>query len=157
MADSFIHAFTASEAATRTALAEVMSQLRAMGLSREQRTGIEIALAEAVNNVVEHAYADMEAGPVVISARLTQDGLELRISDQGRALPEQCLPTGIPANVSGPLATLPEGGFGWYLIRTLTRDVCYRRESDSNLLILTFDLSPDAGLNRRAAKSPQSR
>ena len=35
-------------------------------------------------------------------------------------------------------AALPEGGFGWFLIRTLTKSLNYIRQNDENCLTLVF-------------------
>jgi len=66
-------------------------------------------------------------------------GCELR--DNGRPMPRGRLPRtampGLPPQ-PGPetLESLPEGGFGWFLIRTLARDLCYSREMGTNRLVL---------------------
>ena len=40
---------------------------------------------------------------------------------------------------------LPEGGFGWFLIRQLAWDVRYVREGRTNRLFLAIDLAALAG------------
>ena len=35
---------------------------------------------------------------------------------------------------------LPEGGFGWFLIRSLTRDLTYLREDGYNMLCFCVDV-----------------
>ncbi|SFT92525.1 ATP-binding protein [Sedimentitalea nanhaiensis] len=141
---SFTHSFTASELGTRNALYEIMTRIRKLGVAEDQVGGVEIALAEAVNNVVEHAYANMEAGDILIRGQLDKHALRLRVTDHGRPLPDGELPKGNPADIGGPRSDLPEGGFGWFMIRTLARDIRYMRENGSNHLQLTFDLIPPA-------------
>ena len=38
---------------------------------------------------------------------------------------------------------LPEGGFGWYLIRDLARDVNYEREGWCNVLTLRLEVAQE--------------
>jgi serine/threonine-protein kinase RsbW len=139
---SFEHVFVAEEFAAREALCTIMNRLVAMGLAEDQMGGAEIVLAEAVNNIVEHAYAGMEPGEIRLNARFEGPHLLLQIEDWGRALPDGELPEGQPADLTGPMDDLPEGGFGWFMIRTLTRDISYARSEGCNRLCLTFDLIP---------------
>jgi serine/threonine-protein kinase RsbW len=53
--------------------------------------------------------------------------------DRGRPMPDLKLPPGelLPFfDGQDP----PEGGFGWYLIRSLTQDLQYQRVQDQNIL-----------------------
>lgn len=141
---SFDHQFLAEEFAARDALCAVMKRLREMGLAEDQMGGVEIALAEVVNNIVEHAYADLDPGDIFLNAQFEDDQLKVHIKDRGHPLPDGELPEGRPADVSGAVDDLPEGGFGWFMIRTLARDIRYRREDGCNRLFLSFDLIPPA-------------
>jgi serine/threonine-protein kinase RsbW len=53
-------------------------------------------------------------------------------------MPKDGLPEGRLVTLA-ETATLPEGGFGWFLIRTLSRDLDYRREGGRNLLSFRLD------------------
>lgn len=140
----FTQVFPATELDARDALCGMMTRLRSMGLAEEQIGGIEIALAEVVNNVVEHAYDGLFPGDVQVEACLDLSELTLHVTDRGHALPDGQLPEGKPADLSGVIDDLPEGGFGWFMIRTLTRDIRYNRDDGKNHLHLTFDLVPPA-------------
>lgn len=136
--------FPATELGAREALCDMISELRTLGLAEDQVGGIEIALAEVVNNIVEHAYCGLNPGDVNVRGWFEKDALNLHVSDHGHALPNEELPAGRPADVSGPIEDLPEGGFGWFMIRTLAREIRYARENGENHLHLTFDLIPPA-------------
>ncbi len=138
----FIHGFAATEQETRGALAEIMDSLRAIGVTDAQAGAVEIALAEAVNNIVEHAYRDVDPGPAAIRASVSGNVLRVLLIDEGAELPGAELPEGKLANVDTALSDLPEGGFGWFMIRTLTRDIQYKRWRGRNHLRLEFDLIP---------------
>jgi len=122
----------------RRLLGDLRGQLAAGGLSAEVCSSVEIVLAEALNNIAEHAYPPGAPGPVELSARLLPGRLEVTLADTGRSLPDAALPPGALPDNSGPLDSLPEGGFGWYLIRSLTTRLAYERRDGRNLLFLTI-------------------
>lgn len=136
----FTCVFRARAEEARDALRSVMQCLRRTGMDPGRAGEVEIALTEAVNNVVEHAYGDPDAGYVRMSLILKRNVLLVRISDTGRPLPEGGLTAGRPANLSVPRLMLPEGGFGWFLIRTLADDVRHERHNGTNTLSLRFSL-----------------
>lgn len=123
--------------AIRPALARVLRRLKPLGLGAEERETVELVLAEVLNNIVEHGYPDPAApGPIDVCGRQGGDGLWLRIEDQGRAMPGGQLPRGLAQAVDVATAELPEGGFGWALIRDLAKDISYRRRGGVNQLDL---------------------
>jgi len=92
----------------------------------------EIVLAEALNNVVEHAYAETE-GEIEVSVYRDAARIRCEIVDVGLPMPGFTLPAGHLRPVD-PAEQLPEGGFGWFLIRALARDLEYRRVDGCNRL-----------------------
>ena len=70
--------------------------------------------------------------------QLRRNELLCLISDTGLPMPEGQLPAGVLAPL-GDFADLPEGGFGWHLIRSLSKDLSYRREGGRNLLSFRLD------------------
>ena len=110
------------------------------GLDADLRGTVEIVLAEALNNIVEHAYADFQ-GEIDLKIEQIGQHLHCTLRDQGLPMPNQTLPNGtLPAFDTGLDA--PEGGFGWYLIRALATDLHYRRDGATNLLQFTLDIDP---------------
>ena len=119
--------------AVRTALADALAGLGYLGLSNEERGTLEIVLAEALNNVVEHAA---RAG-----------GIELRINGAGRTLRCAVIDDGEP--MTGTIAEraappdpfrLDEGGFGCFLIAALAEDVRYVSRAGRNRLSFRLPL-----------------
>jgi serine/threonine-protein kinase RsbW len=93
---------------------------------------VEIILAEVLNNIVEHAYARL-SGQITISIHHHPQSLWFEVTDTGEAMPGLSLPPGhLPA--MGAVDDLPEGGFGWFLIRSLTTELRYRRIGATNRL-----------------------
>lgn len=113
-------------------------------LSDADRGSAELVLGEALNNIVEHAYAE-GPGPIELWLDAGADGLAFTITDRGLAMPGAVAPEGrLPAGLDGPLADLPEGGFGWFLIRSLTRDLRYERSDGLNRLRFILPLTAQA-------------
>jgi serine/threonine-protein kinase RsbW len=128
--------------AVRTLLDEVFAWLAPLALDVEERGTIELVLAEALNNIVEHAYPEPEArGTIDLTAEARRDGLHFRIEDDGQPMPDGHLPLGNAADLDVDAKDLPEGGFGWFLIRGLAKDVAYSRASGRNVLTLRLAIS----------------
>lgn len=130
--------FPASEIAARIGLQQLIAQLTDTGVPAQDIGSVEIVLAEAVNNVVEHAYAGREPEDVRVQHKLEGTELTIVIEDTGGPLPGLELPKGNPANLDVPLEDMPEGGFGWFLIRGLTSALRYERGESTNRLTLCF-------------------
>ena len=128
---------SADPLAVRNALAVLFDSALLRSLADDDRGTAEIVLAEALNNIVEHAYAH-HAGEIEITLLLHQNALICRIIDTGLPMPNDTLPAGHLAEFA-PSDDLPEGGFGWFLIRTLSRDLDYRRVDGRNQLSFRLD------------------
>ncbi|WP_254438803.1 MULTISPECIES: ATP-binding protein [Ruegeria] len=136
--------FAATETEASAGIAQLSRGLAAHGLPAHKAGDVKIALAEAINNVVEHAYADITPAKVKVRCRLHQNWLEILISDTGNPLPGFRVPDGIPASLGSTVEDLPEGGFGWFLIHELTSDIRYERSNGCNRLSLRFDFPEPA-------------
>jgi serine/threonine-protein kinase RsbW len=101
-------------------------------LSEDDRGTAEIVLSEALNNIVEHAYA-AHRGQIEVCVRVVRGALICTVIDQGLPMPGESLPEGRLPEVRG-VEDLPEGGFGWHLIRTLSSDLAYSRVNGRNEL-----------------------
>ena len=128
--------FPSGEFEVRNALAAVLSGLKFLNLGAEERGTVELVLAEVLNNVVEHAYGAQTPGWIEVACAHRTDGLHFVIRDEGQELPEGALPVGTLPEFGDALDALPEGGFGWFLIQDLAKDVVYRRSGGRNILTL---------------------
>ncbi len=86
--------------------------LRAAGRSDDDVWAVELALTEAISNVMRHAYAGDETREIGLSLRLEGDRLELEIAHDG--IPFD------PAGYRPPdLDAAQTGGYGLHLIDEL--------------------------------------
>lgn len=128
----FRRQFTSTDAETRGALQGMMLALDQAGIGAEDASNVELVLAEALNNVAEHAYCD-GAGPVDLLVSIQRNGLICVITDRGRPMPAGVAPSpDLP--LIAPPDELPEGGFGWHIIRCLTAELVYSRDQGRNQL-----------------------
>lgn len=89
---------------------------------------VELVLAEVLTNVVRHACQDRPGHDIDLVLRHRTGGLLVLIRDDGVPMPGGTPPEG---RAQAP-DDLPEGGFGWGLIRMLTRDIRYRHRHGRN-------------------------
>lgn len=127
--------FESGELAVRQALQQFIASLSPLHLGVEEKGMVELVMAEVLNNIVEHAYPDpAQVGPICIVCVHQSNGLLVEICDSGHAMPKERLPIGRLASVDVDLQDMPEGGFGWFLIQHLAKDVSYQRVGNENYL-----------------------
>ncbi|MHC0052314.1 ATP-binding protein [Actibacterium sp. D379-3] len=136
--------FPGEPMAVRRALGQVLGWLRDDGIGPGDCGNVEIVLAEVLNNITEHAYDGGETGPVKLSVAHHRGELCLQLQDQGRAIPAIVLPAQDATPICPEPQDLSEGGFGWFLIHALTRDLCYCRDGATNCLKLRLRLEDTA-------------
>lgn len=137
---SFRLSIPANVGAVAGALDRVDGALCRLGIGPGLRGDVAIALGEVLNNVAEHACAGLPDASLTLCGGLTARDVWVEICDPGHPFPDGCLPMGQAVNLALPVESLPEGGFGWFLIRSLTSGVEYRRQDGVNRLTLRFDL-----------------
>lgn len=118
--------------AVREGLDRLLADPTLSDLSEDGRGTLWTVLAEVLNNIVEHAYAQRSGD---IRLRLWRHGpaLSVEVMDHGAPMPGLRLPDGHLAEL-GDFQDLPEGGFGWFLIRSLTSGLVYDRIGGENRL-----------------------
>ncbi|PZX42142.1 serine/threonine-protein kinase RsbW [Roseinatronobacter thiooxidans] len=124
----------------RQTLQHVRHFLSAQDIPYEVSADIDLVLSEIMTNIVEHGYKDA-AGVIECDLVLNTASVECRMSDTGRAFD----PSGAGHTAPDP-ATFAEGGYGWFLVRSLTSQLSYAREGDRNILYFS--------MQRQAADEP---
>lgn len=122
------------EAAVSRALDRVRDALADHAVDPGRAGDLMIVLGEVLNNTVEHALAGRDDGWFEIVLRDGEGGLEVALSDDGRALPPALLSGGSLPEMGEVVDDLPEGGFGWFIIHTLVDDMTYARDGGVNHL-----------------------
>lgn len=126
----------------RRTIHEVEEDLLRADIGKEDIGSISIVLAEALNNVVEHALNDRDEQKITLITRQRSRSLLVEIRDSGRPMPRGRAPTGNhPMTEFDRFNTLPEGGYGWFLIRELVQDLVYDRQNDENILFFRYKLA----------------
>lgn len=129
-------------AATLADVARATQQLRELlpdWMDGSERDMVEIALAEALTNIVEHGYGHDSSARVRLRLLERPGALEVDVWDRGRPIPlgrlEQADETTFLFDPT-ELAALPEGGMGLALIKTAFNEVRYRSKDGVNRLHL---------------------
>lgn len=120
-------------ASVREALIKMMAAIQD-NLDEEKALMVELALAETLNNIVEHAYG--EVGGHEIHVDLAYDGQILCCAIADNGVPNPSL-VNIEANTSQPV-DMAEGGYGNGLINTLASEIEYRRADERNITKIWF-------------------
>lgn len=122
----------------RAALADVVGGLRPLDVDDDTAHSVELVLAEVLNNICEHAYGG-DRGMIEVTVALGGEAIWCEVVDSGAPMPGHRPPEGLAPD---PAGELPEGGFGWFLIRALTGRLDYLRSNGRNRLSFSVPL-PD--------------
>lgn len=125
----------------RRIVQQTTEELTGRGVDQEAVGSVEIVLAEALNNIVEHAYDEKTAGEIKLVIKQRPTGLLFEISDKGTPMPNGRAPLGNHPMSEFNNDPMPEGGYGWFLIRELVRDLIYDRRDDENFLIFRMGIA----------------
>lgn len=131
-----------SAISVRAALARTRTGLAGLALGCEAAGSVELVLAEVMNNICEHAYRHAPDGIIELSVWTEGEMLAFETRDYGVPMPDGRMPAGRPIPVNCAIEDMPEGGFGWNVIRQLTADLAYARVGEFNRL--TFRMRRDA-------------
>jgi serine/threonine-protein kinase RsbW len=131
--------------AAHKASEKLLYELAPLVLNAEETGAIELVMAEALNNIVEHGYPDPKnGGPISIYCEHGTKGLNIKLVDNGLPMPNGKIPAGLAVNTDVELKDMPEGGFGWFIIKDLAKDVAYTRTLDTNRLDLHIAITVSA-------------
>jgi anti-sigma regulatory factor (Ser/Thr protein kinase) len=110
---------------------ELRGYLEAAGVRDEDTLyAVELAVTEAVGNVVRHAYPD-RAGEVEVSALRRDAHLEVVVRDDGVG--------------AGQASEQPGAGFGTQIIRREASACSIETGEGGTTVVMRFDLDPGAG------------
>ena len=103
-------------------------------LSTEDTMNLNLALEEAVANVVLYAYPEGTEGVVDIDAIVDGKTVSFVITDSGKAFDPTAKEE---VDIKAEMSERPIGGLGIHLIRTIMDSVHYERKEEKNILTIT--------------------
>lgn len=105
-------------------------------LSEDDAASVELAVVEAMNNVIKHGYHGRRGGSVEVGLTLSRAQVEVEIVDHATPIPQDFV-----QSASNPFAfdaddlpNVPEGGMGLALIRMSMDEVDYVSGPEENRL-----------------------
>lgn len=105
---------------------------------------INLALEEAIANVIMYAYPSEKPRDIILKASSNGQQLIFLLSDKGISFD----PTQVDdADISLSLEERPIGGLGIFLIRQIMNEVSYQRIDNMNQLIMKKNITEDSLLN----------
>ena len=115
-----------------------------VGLDMSLTMSLNLAIEEAVVNVMEYAYPEGQQGDVEIEVTADQEWMTFVITDTGIAFD--------PTKKEDADTTLsaeerPIGGLGIFMVRQLMDVIDYKREDNKNVLTLQKKLGEENALN----------
>lgn len=129
------HIFPADLSQLHPIIEWVLALIKPSGFDKPTLGKIELALEEAVMNIIHHGYKNQKGHIVIQIGQTKNHEVQITLKDQG--------PPFNPLEYSkgfDPLAPLEEreiGGLGIFLMRQYMDDIRYHREGSNNVLTLT--------------------
>lgn len=119
-------------------LAEFIEDLGAeLSLSMETTMHINLALEEAISNIIMYAYPQEGEHEIILKTTATDQQLIFLLTDSGLSFD----PTNAPeVDINIPAEERQIGGLGIFLIRRIMNEVSYQRLDGENHLIMKKNL-----------------
>jgi anti-sigma regulatory factor (Ser/Thr protein kinase) len=111
------------------------------GLDAELAGSMELAVVEAANNIIKHAYLEMPGNKVEVELRREPGRLVIDVSDWGRPIPEEkkTAPSAPEFDPNDP-AGLQEGGMGLYIIHQVMDQAIRSHNGGRNTLTMVKEV-----------------
>jgi serine/threonine-protein kinase RsbW len=118
-------------------ISEVSSRLeeimQAVGFSTEEILDTQLAVEEAITNVIVHGY-EQTPGEIVVTCRMVPGEIEVQIADSAPPFDPLSIPE---PDLDADVSERRVGGLGIYLLRQVMDGIAYRYENEKNILTLT--------------------
>lgn len=108
-----------------------------LGIDEMLIPGINLALEEAVTNVINYAYPKGTYGSIELDASLEGNELKFILSDSGKEFDPTLRPE---ADINAGVEDRPIGGLGIHLVRQIMDSVSYERKEGMNILTMTKNI-----------------
>ena len=105
---------------------------------------IELCVVEILNNVIEYGYRMQKGHPIEIRCNFRDSSVRIAVVDQARPMESFDIP-----NIDfdpDDVESLPERGFGLYLVNEIMDEVRYESRDKSNRVVMrkSWDLAGDS-------------
>ena len=108
-----------------------------LSLPAETVMNINLALEEAVANIIMYAYPPKEQHIILLKVTSTEKQLIFLLTDKGASFD----PTQVEeVDITLPIEERPIGGLGIFLIRSIMNEISYQRIDNENRLIMKKDI-----------------
>lgn len=118
-----------------------------MGFSYEDIEDMKVAVAEACNNVVLHAYREEEKGTIDIEFEMFTEELMITVSDRGTSFDYEGVARGLEPHHNKELEDITSGGLGIYLMQALMDHVEVVTERGTRVVMTKRIYAPAGTLN----------
>jgi polar amino acid transport system substrate-binding protein len=107
-------------------------RMQRYGFDNEEILDTQLAVEEAVTNVISHGYKKA-GGEIVVTFRISPDRVEVQIMDAAPRFDPLSVPE---PELDSSIEEREIGGLGVFLIRNVMDETSYRYESGKNILVL---------------------
>lgn len=121
-----------------------INRLCALVLDQTACNEVELAVVEAVNNCIEHAYHQQDGQEVRIALEIGAEAVEIVVEDSGEPLDHTLVETVSKDTLTfdpADMDNLPEGGMGWFLINSMMDEVRYVSQGGCNTLSMVKNIT----------------
>lgn len=94
---------------------------------------LQLAMDEACTNIIQHGYAGVDPGSIILELLIDENDVTMSITDFGYPFEPSEAPK---PDVEAALEDRPSGGFGLFFIYSIMDSVDYRSTGFGNTLIL---------------------
>ena len=131
--DSFLRTITSDINEVPAISRALETLMQAHGFAEDDILDTQLAVEEAITNIIEHGYGETGGG-ITVSCHAENGIVEVQLEDP--AVPFDPLSLPEPDLVSD-VGDRKIGGLGIFLIRQVMDDIRYRFEEGKNILLLT--------------------
>lgn len=115
----------------------VLEMARQSHLSEKDTDHVQMAIDEAVTNVMEHAYRGRPDGRIEIDCRVSAREVQIEIRDRGDPFDPDSIQE---PDIHSPLSERTIGGLGVFFMRKLMDSVAFSRDRRGNITRMTKKL-----------------
>lgn len=126
-----------------------------MGFSFEDIEDMKVAVSEACNNAIIHAYQDEQNGSIDVSFEMDQEQIRIVVKDYGKSFNFESTSERVTSLHDKQLSEVKVGGLGIYLMQALMDDVQVNTGTGTEV-ILVKSLTRSGGENFGSQTGSQS-